>query len=470
MTEKKTPSVRPDQSTWGVQTLLGNPKKAIVKLSLPMIAAMSLQTLYSLVDALWVSGLGPDALSAVGFFVPFMFMMIALSTGLGVGGGAAISRRIGAGDKAGSDQVATTAMVLMLISSLVFTLPFFILASRIFTAMGAGPVTPLATSYARIIFAGTLLFFFSNVVGSLLRAEGDVKRAMYAIVLGSALNIVLDPIFIYTLKLGVPGAAWATLISAGVSALFLFYWTCIKKDTYVAFCLRGFTFAKNILNDILKVGIPASFQQLAMALTAFFFNLIAVKVGGTDGVAIYTTGWRVVMVGVLPLIGIAMAVVSVTGAAFGAKDYKKLDTAWRYAVKIGFFIELAVAALTFLFAHQIAWLFTSTAEGLRIRAEMVNFLRISCVFYPTVSFGMLSSSMFQGTGKGVNALIVTVFRTILLAVPLAYLFAIVLKWNLTGLWWGIVAGNISGALIAFTWARIYVNSLKNKPQPATSVI
>jgi putative MATE family efflux protein len=452
--------------TSGVQTLLGNPKKAIIKLSLPMIAAMSVHTLYNVVDALWVSGLGPDALSAVGFFVPFMFIMLALGTGLGVGGGAAISRRIGARDKAGADRVATTTMVLMLLSSLVFAIPFFIWAPDIFRAMGAASVTSMATEYARILFAGAVIFFFSNVVSALLRAEGDVKRAMYAIVLGSVLNIILDPLFIYTLGLGVGGAAWATLISSGISALFLFYWTCIKKDTYVAFCFRGFKFAKDILNDIFQVGIPASFQQLAMSLTVFFFNLIAVKVGGTDGVAVYTTGWRVVMMGTLPLIGIATAVVSVTGAAFGARQYKKLNIAWFHAIKLGFFIELAAAAVTFVLAHQIAWLFTTTAEGLRIRAEMASFLRISCVFYPTVAFGMLSSSMFQGTGKGIYALIVTVFRTILLAVPLAYLFAVILDWKLTGLWWGIVAGNILGALIAFTWARLYVNALKNKQQPA----
>ena len=462
MTETKTPAPTPTKLTWGVQTLLGNPKKAIIKLSLPMIAAMSLHTLYSFVDALWVSGLGPDALSAVGFFVPFLFMVIALSTGLGVGGGSAISRRIGAGDKQGADKVASTTLMLMIISSVLFAIPFFIWAPNIFQSMGAGSIAPLATSYARILFAGTVLFFFSNVVGALLRAEGDVKRSMYAMVLGSVLNIILDPIFIYSFKLGVPGAAWATIISAGVSAVFLFYWTCIKKDTYVAFCIRGFKFIKNIVTDILKVGIPASFMQLSMAFTALFFNLIAVKVGGTDGVAIYTTGWRVVMLGALPLIGIATAVVSVTGAAYGAKDYRKLYTAWIYSVKIGFVIELFAATLTFLLAVPIANLFTTTGEGLRIRAELVNFLRISCIFYPFVAFGMLSSSMFQGTGKGIYALIVTVFRTVLLSVPLAYIFAVVLDWNLTGLWWGIVAGNISGALIAFTWARIYVNSLKNK--------
>ncbi|MFA9454720.1 MAG: MATE family efflux transporter, partial [Candidatus Aminicenantaceae bacterium] len=113
-------------ATKGVQTLLGNPKKAIIKLSIPMMVAMSVHTLYSFVDGLWVSGLGPDALAAVGFTFPFFFMLMALSAGLGVGGSSAISRMIGAKNKKGADDVASHSMVLMLITSLVIALPFFI--------------------------------------------------------------------------------------------------------------------------------------------------------------------------------------------------------------------------------------------------------------------------------------------------------------------------------------------------------
>ncbi|UCC12802.1 MAG: MATE family efflux transporter, partial [candidate division WOR-3 bacterium] len=114
MDSLKDPSTQAEQ-TEGVATLLGNPKKAIIKLSVPMIIALSVQTIYSFVDALWVAGLGADALSAVGFFFPFFIMIMALANGLGVGGGSAVSRRIGAGDKAGADKVAAHTMVLMLI-------------------------------------------------------------------------------------------------------------------------------------------------------------------------------------------------------------------------------------------------------------------------------------------------------------------------------------------------------------------
>jgi putative MATE family efflux protein len=202
--------------TEGVKILLGNPKKAIIKLAIPMIVAMSVQTIYNFVDAIWVSGLGPDALSAVGFFFPFFFMIIALATGLGVGGAAAVSRRIGAQDKAGADSVAAHTIVMMFTTAITVAIPFFFLIDMIFARMGAGPVTPAATSYARVMFLGTGIIFFAQVASALLRAEGDVRRAMYAMMGGAVLNILLDPIFIYTLHLGVTGAAWASVLAMSV--------------------------------------------------------------------------------------------------------------------------------------------------------------------------------------------------------------------------------------------------------------
>ncbi|UCE40002.1 MAG: MATE family efflux transporter [Candidatus Aminicenantes bacterium] len=460
MKNTQQPAESASTTTKGVQTLLGNPKKAVVKLSIPMIVAMSVHTLYNFVDGLWVAGLGPDALSAVGFFFPFFFLIMALSAGIGVGGSAAVSRMIGAKDKRNADAVASHTMALMVIASLVLALPFFMYAPAIFSKLGAGPIATMAGEYARIIFGGTLIIFFGQVASALLRGEGDAKRAMTVMMIGSGMNIILDPIFIYLFKLGVAGAAWATIVSICFSSGYLFYWFFIKRDTFVSITFRGFRFKKAILWEILKVGIPVSFQQMTMSIAMLILNLIAVRAGGTDGVAIFTTGWRVVLFATLPLYGIATAVVSVTGAAYGGKAFKKLDSGYMYAIKFGVVIELVMAVITFILAPQIAWLFTFTQESVRIRADLINFLRIMCIFYPAVSPGMLSSAMFQGTGKGTYSLTVTFIRTILLGVPLAYCFAVIMGMKLTGLWGGIVLGNSLGAMIAFTWGRIYVRRLK----------
>ncbi|MDD4620974.1 MAG: MATE family efflux transporter, partial [Methanosarcina sp.] len=230
------------RTTEGVNILLGDPRKAIVKLSIPVIVALSVQTVYSLTDTFWVAGLGADALAAVGFSFPFFLVQMAVTSGLGVGGGSAISRRIGARDKAGVDNVALHTFVIMLTLTVALTAFGLVFLRNLFMYSGAGNTTELGVEYSRVIFGGSFVFFFTNVANSILRSEGDSKRAMKAMILGSGLNIVLDPIFIYILGLGVTGAALATVISYASSGLLMFYWFFIKKNTYVSFRFRFFKF------------------------------------------------------------------------------------------------------------------------------------------------------------------------------------------------------------------------------------
>ncbi|MDH5443440.1 MAG: MATE family efflux transporter [Hadesarchaea archaeon] len=452
--------------TEGVKTLLGEPKKAIIKLAIPLIIAMSVQTLYNLVDAIWVSGLGADALAAIGFVFPFFFMAVALSTGLGVGVGSAISRKIGARDKEGADNVAVHSIIIMLLFTVVFTIPLFVFAGDIFVLIGAGKTAGMAAAYGSVIFAGGIFIFFSNTANSILRSEGDVKRAMYAMMLGAGLNIVLDPIFIYTLDMGVAGAAWATIMSFGVTSILMINWLFLKKDTYVSFKFSNFKFNKKIVKDIFGVGLPASLSQLSMALTMIIINVMIVMVGlgSTDGVAVYTTGWRVAMIAILPLLGIATAVVSVSGAAFGAQSFEKLKVSHLYAVKIGVMIETVIAAATFIFAPQIAAVFTQSEGAAHIASDLTFFLRVMCIFYPAVSFGMLSASVFQGTGKGINALLATTLRTLILTPLFVVVLAFSFNIGLIGIWFGIVAANIIGSAVAFSWARLYIVKLL-RPAP-----
>ena len=451
-----------NKETKGVETLLGDPKRAIIKLSLPMIAAMSVQTIYNLVDAIWVSGIGADALAAIGFVYPFFFLAMGLSNGLGVGAGSAISRRIGARDKPGADNVAVHTIVIMLLFAVAFTIPFFVFAHDIFALIGAGKTTGMAVAYGRVIFAGSIFIFFTNVANSILRGEGDARRAMYAMALGAGLNIVLDPIFIYYFGLGVAGAAWATVISLGVSSIIMLNWFLFKRDTYVSFSFSDFKWSKEIIMDIFRVGLPSSVMMISMSFMMLIVNAIIVMVtaGNTDGVAIYSTGWRVVSIAVLPTMGIATALVPVSGAAFGARSFEKVSIAHLYAVKLGFLMETVIAVATFIFAPQIAAVFTHAEEAARIAPGLTTFLRIISFYHPTISFGMLSSSLFQGTGKGMNALIVTILRTLILTPLFTVVFGFNLGLGLVGVWWGLVAANTAGVAVAFAWARLYIRGLK----------
>ena len=457
-----------------MKTLLGDPKKAIIKLSIPMIIAMSANTIYNLVDALWVSGLGKNiftnaeiteigtgALAAVGFALPFFMMIMAISTGIGIGGGSAISRRIGASDKKGADNIAIHSVIISFLIAIIFSIIFFVLAESIFSLIGAGEILNMAVSYGKVIFAGSIFVFFSYVAFAILRGEGDAKRAMYAMMFGAFLNIILDPIFIYTLQMGVTGAAIATVLSMFITTLILIYWLFFRKDTYVSFNFKNFKFNKEIIKDIFRVGLPASVQQLSMSITMVaLIVIIGLSGDAKEGVAIYNTGWRVVMIAVLPMLGIATAVTSVTGAAFGSKDYDKLNTAFMYAIKFGFIIEIIIAFSIFITSPIIALVFTTAQEALTIRAGLLMFLQISCIFYPTAAWGIASSAMFQGTGKGTYALIATILRTIVFAIIICYLLAIIFDFGFVGIWWGIVISNLLGSSVSLIWAKLYIRKLR----------
>jgi putative MATE family efflux protein len=353
----------------------------------------------------------------------------------------------------------------MLIIAFLFTAAMIYLARPLMLLMGAGDALDLSVTYARILFAGIIFIFFMQTAGSILRSEGDAKRAMVAMLAGSLINIVLDPIFIYTLGLGVAGAAWATILSMFVVTLITFYWLFIEKKTFVSFRFKGFRFDKKVLADIGKVGFPASVSQTSMALMGFALTAIVASVGGPDGVAVYTTGWRVSTLATLPMLGVAGAVTSVTGAAFGAGDYKKVEISYMFALKAGVLVESVLALLTFLFASQITWIFTWSEETVRIIDDLTQFLRVVWILFPTVAFGMLSSALFQGVGKGLYALIMTLIRTLLFTVPFAWFFGIFLDGGLLGVWKGLVASGLIYVPIAFGCASWYLRKLKRAAEP-----
>ena len=479
MTDKSYSDKYNDSETKGVKTLLGDPKKAIVKLAIPMIIAMSVQTIYNFVDTLFVSGIGQEILTdskisgigdlgvtAIGLIFPFFMMAIAISTGIGVGASSAVSRRIGAKDKRGADNVAEHSIIIIFIIALFFSLILFAFSEPFLKLIGAGVALPYAVSYGKIIFAGSITIFFINVATAILRGEGDVKRSMYAIVFGTVLNMILDPIFIYKFRLGIPGAAYATILSMSCTSLVLIYWLFFKKDTYVNFKMKNFKFKKDIIIDIFKVGLPASIQQLSMSFTMLLINIIIIHltIEGVFGVTVYTIGWRIVMVAILPLLGLATAIVTVTGAAFGGKDYKKLNTAFLFSVKFGLIIEGTVAVIFFIIAPFLTLIFT-TGEGLPVlRPDIELFVKISCLFYPGAAFGIASSAMFQGAGKGLYSLIATLLRTIILTPIFAVLFCCIFSLGLSGIWWGLVVANLIGSIVSFTWAKLYIKDLFRKKE------
>ena len=236
-----------------IKTLLGNPRKALIKLSVPIMLSLAAHVVFQLTDIIWVAGLGPDAISAVGFFSPLVFLALAVASGITVGGGTCISQKLGAEDKPGADSIAAHMFVLIAAASLLLILPLLAFSRPLFLFMGAGQAIELTLSYSRIMMVNFFFQFMLEGAATLLRSEGNSKDAMKILLAGICLNTVLDPVFIYFLKLGVAGAAWASLVSLFLVTFIWIYWFFIRQATYVRPKLSDFRVCRRCKENALSL-------------------------------------------------------------------------------------------------------------------------------------------------------------------------------------------------------------------------
>ena len=450
-----------NDSSNSVDLMLHNPKKALIKMSIPLIISLLITSFYNLIDAAWVSGLGADALAGVGFFTPIFMILVGFGNGLGSGAAFAISKYLGEDNKPKADNASVHSIILDIVVSLILTVILLILLNPILNAMGVGQTIGYATDYGVIILLGSVFIIFSNALYGVFRGEGDTTRPMYAMIASAILNMVLDPIFIYNLNLGVRGAAIATIISSIFVILILLYWFYVKKDTFLRPNFANFDFKKDISIDIVKVGIPASIQLLNNAFFAAVFSALLAYVGSTDSVAVYSTGWRIVTIGTTPLLAIGTALISVIAANYGAKNYRNIQIAHRYAMKLSIIIAVVVMILTNVFAGDIASIFASSGSSVRIASELTSFLSWIVIYYPTMAVGVASTYVFQGIGKGLTAMFQTIMRETGFTIFFAVLLGVVLGYGVWGAWMGIVLGEIVSNNITMLWANWQIKKLMN---------
>lgn len=438
-----------------VEVLTGDPKKAILKLSAPMVVSNLIFTLYNLVDGIWVAGLGPDALSAVGMFFPIFFVFIAISFGLSVGANSAVSRRIGAKRYDAACVAATLAVAMGILVSIPMTLSVVFL-NGVMVFLGAdGEILRLAVDYGSIMLLGSLFLVFSNVSAGILNGEGNARMAMYANAAGSLLNMVLDPIFIYLLGYGIAGAAIASVISMALSSIVFAFWF-LSGRSYVRFRVAGWNLPT--VFDLLRVGMPASLSMLTMSVAFMLINRVVIETGGSEGLAAYTSAWRLIQFGFVPLFGVSAALTAVSGAAYGARNPRKIGESLNYTVKLLLAVDAAILALMVAFAPQIALIFTYTEASAVMYEEIVRTIRIAAFVLLFAPLGVSSSAVFQGMGKGERSFAITVLRAIVFQVSLCYFLAV--PFGFDGVLLGFVLGEALGCFTGFSWVRLTVRRLE----------
>ncbi|OQD58587.1 putative transporter protein [Methanobrevibacter arboriphilus JCM 13429 = DSM 1125] len=441
-----------------ISIITGDPKRAIRKLSWPIMVSMLVTFAYNLADTIWVAGLGTESLAALGFFMPIFLIIIGLGNGIGAGANSLIARSIGAKDKKKADNTAIHGLLITLIISIIAPIILIFFLNDILLLMGAASVANLTAEYARVILAGLIVLLFSSVGASILRSEGDVNRAMKVMILTAVLNIIIDPIFIYILNLGLAGAAYATLLSSFISSFVIFYWLIIKRDTYLNLSKERFNFDMGIIKEIVFIAIPATSEIIIFSIVSLVINFMLSFIAGPLGVAVYTAGWRIVNLAMIPHMGLGTATLTVVGAAYGARKFKKLITTYNYSVKFGLSISIISSIIIFVFAPQIAMIFSYSETNLI--PAISDFLRILSIFCIALPLGILSSSTFQGLGKAFISLTLTIQRALVFEIIFMYIFAFVLNMGTAGIWWGLSLGGLVGYLVSYIYTKIYLREIK----------
>ena len=446
-----------------VELMRGNPEKAVKTLAIPIMISMLLTASYNIIDGIWVAGLGQAAIAGIGFVTPIFMILNGVSVGLGSGATSSISRFVGAKNHEGANKSAAHALLIFLVASIILTAILLLVQEPLLRAYGAsGQNLAEGIKYGTPLFAGLIAFMFGNGGSGILRGEGDMKRAMYAMIVSVVLNAILDPIFIYVLGLGSAGASLATIVSALGSASVILYWLLVKKDTYVNVSLREFKFDSKIAKDILKVGIPASMDMFMMSLAVSLYLVFISTIGGEYGIASFTSGQRLYLFAIMPLTAIGSAVAAVSGSAYGAKNGDYLSRAHLYGVKFGIAFGTAVTIILVAFAPQLATLFAYTKETAVLVPEITRFLRIASLCLPLTGAGMTSSFMYQGIGRGTISLMWTIIREVIFTVTATYTLGIILGWGLVGIWTGLALGRTLASILNFAFARFTIRKVQEK--------
>ena len=446
-----------------IELMRGNPETAVRKLAIPVMISMLLTASYNIIDGIWITGLGEAAIAGIGFVTPIFMILNGVSVGLGSGATSSISRFVGAHDKNRASDSAAHSIIILFIASIILTLIFLVIQEPLLRIYGAsGTALEEALSYSTPLFLGLIGIMFANGASGILRGEGDMKRAMYAVVVSVILNAILDPIFIYTFGLGAAGAAIATVLSSLISAIVILYWLLVKKDTYVDINLRKFKFNSKITKNILKVGIPASLDMFIMSIAVALYLIFITIISGDYGVAAYTSGQRIYLFAIMPLTAIGTAVVAVCGSAFGAENGDYLSRAHKYGAKFGILFGLAVTIIVVIFATPIASIFAYTPETTHLVSGISLFLQFAFLSIPLTGAGMASSFLYQGIGRGVTSLFFTIFREVICTVILTYLFGIVFGWGLIGIWIGLAVGRSIASIVNYIYGRHTIKQIRTK--------
>ena len=274
--------------------------------------------------------------------------------------------------------------------------------------------------------------------------------------------MVLDPIMIFGLNLGIFGAGLATVIASFLGFLLMAYWIFFKKDTFFKFSLSHYKRKLSIYKDILVVSLPAGTEEIIFSLVAIILNYLIVITAGVGEVASFTIAWRFISIAFLPCMAIGIATITVSGVAYGARNWSNFNETIKYSTLLSLAITLMISGLFFIFAYPICEFFNFQAGNLALVSRSSEILRLLVFYNFLIPFGATAAYAYQGVGSGFKSLALTVLRELVLSMAFAYIMGIYMGMGVFGVYLGAIIGMNIGSIFGFVC--IWIFNLKFKRQ------
>lgn len=431
----------------------GSIRKAVFMLSIPMILEMLMESIFAIVDIMYVSQVSVNAVATIGLTESVITLVYAVAIGLSMAATAVVARRVGETDIKGASQAAVQVIFLGVFVAAVISVIGIIYPKEILSLMGAEPdLIAEGYGYTKVLLGGNVTIMLLFLINAIFRGAGNASVAMWTLILSNGLNIILDPIFIFGFgpipAYGVEGAAIATTIGRGTAVVFqlfiLFY-----GFSKIKIAVKDLVLRVGVMFNLIKVSL-GGIGQFLIGTSSWVFLMRIMSEFGSEVLAGYTIAIRVMMFTLMPAWGMSNAAATLVGQNLGAKKPERAEqSVWKTGKYSAIFMGI-VSVIYLVFAPQIIILFNATPDVVKYGSLCLRVIAAGYIFY---GYGMVVINAFNGAGDTQTPTYINFVCFWLLQLPFAYVMALTLDFGPAGVFWAITLAEILIAIIAIIWFK-----------------
>lgn len=419
----------------------GDLYKVIVMLSLPIMINNLIQTLYNLVDGVWVSKIGSVQFAATAFVWPVNFLFISIGMGISIAGTSLLSQLIGANKYEKANKYSAQLIAVSLVAGTIFTIVGVVLSPLIIRVMGAtGELFTYSNIYLRITFLDMVFMFFYFNFNSIMVAQGNTVLPTVLSGISAVLNMILDPIFIFTFNMGIAGAAIATLISKIILSMLGFY-MLMKSNQKIRPDFKNFKFDKKIVKKIINVALPSSIGQSGSALGFMVLNGFIASYG-TATMAAFGMVNRITSLIMQPAMGIGAALTSIVGQNLGCDQTERANDAFKKSLKLTIIVSVIGCIALIVKNDAIINFFMQSKDDMEVINQGITYLNYISFSMPLMGMFSVLQGIFQGSGHTKYSMAMEIGRLWFVRLPMILIFKYYSNLGPVGIWFSMSFSNL----------------------------